>query len=107
VIAGDTVGKGFVRADNERRDSGVFRVGGEDALEPCHLFTVELIGRGTVERNEVNSAALPVIVGVQAMVFWVVAKALLLNFRSIEPVRKLSQIVAAIFRRDKFVIANR
>ena len=78
-----------MHADYDRCNRWIFRVGGENVLEPRHLIAVELIGGRVVEINEVNASTLPVIVNVEAMVFRVVAQALLLEHRRVEPVGKL------------------
>jgi hypothetical protein len=72
VALGDAVGKGFVHADDEGSDGGIFRVRVEHALEPGELIAVELVGGCIVEIDEVDASALPVIVSAEATVFRVV-----------------------------------
>src|SRR6202140_414493 len=95
-----------MHADNESRNSRIFRIGGKHALEPCSLFAIEQIGGRTVERYEIDAAALPMIVSVEAMIFCIVAKALLAYLGRVQPIGELDEIVASIFRRYQFVIAD-
>ncbi len=78
-----------MHADDYGGDGGICGVGGEHLLEPCDLIVVELIWRSIVECDEVDASALPVVVGVEAMIFRFVAETLLLEFGRVEPVGKL------------------
>jgi hypothetical protein len=55
-------------------------------LQPGKLIAVKLVRGRIVESDEVDAAALPMVVGVEAMVLRIVAEALLLEFRGLEPV---------------------
>lgn len=103
---GDAIGKSLMHADDDGDDGGIFGVGGENVFEPRHLIAVELVGGCVVEIDEVNASALPVIVDVETMVFWVITQPLLLEFWRVDPIGKLDEIVGASFRRIEFVIAD-
>jgi len=88
-----------MHAHDHASNRRIFRILGENTLKPSQLLAIKLLWRRAVERNEVNPSTLPAVVSVQPVIFRIVFQPLLPQFRPVQPVGKLQQIIAATFWR--------
>ncbi len=79
----------------------------EHAVEPFHLVGIELLRGRIVQRNKIDVALDPVIVGVQLVIHWIVLQPLRTDRRRLQPIGELYQPRFARHGRNGLMIANR
>ena len=106
VHAAEAAGQRFVHSDDDGADLWRCFIAREHGVEPFHLIGIELIGGGVVERNEIDIALHPVIVGAQLVIPRIVFQALRAERGRLQPIGELQQPGFARHRRDGLMVAH-
>src|SRR5579872_5103003 len=102
----DAVGKSFVHPDHQGLNTRVGKISGDHAAKPFHLSFTEFIFGSVVESDEIYSAINPVVIGMRPPILRIVFQSLRAQYRGIQPLGEVVQVILAVAVKNHFMIAD-